>query len=197
MRAFFRYAAVAAALVVILLALVIVPSGSWDIATFVGLLLLASAVALPLALPRALTGYGKSETGSLAAAGTNTVILFGYLILSLITFVAAATGMARTYVWIFAILSGGWLTIGGSVSRGSVQYLNQTFPDRAPDAPTRFLMMAELSALRSNCPKEFADDIDRLLEKIRYAASDLLNDALLGLGLERNNSGLRRIPRSS
>jgi hypothetical protein len=97
----------------------------------------------------------------------------------LITFIAAATGMARTYVWIFAILSGGWLTIGGLVSRGSVQYLNQTFPDRAPDAPTRSLMMAELSALRSNCPKEFADDIDRLLEKIRYVASDLLNDASL------------------
>ena len=35
------------------------------------------------------------------------------------------------------------------------------------------MIMAELSAIRSNCPEQFADNLDHLLEKIRYSASDL------------------------
>jgi hypothetical protein len=169
----FRYAAAAAALVVILLALVLVPNSSWDGATIVALILLAASVALPLAIPKILTGHGKSETGSLATIGLSGVVLTGYFILSVGTFALAVSSVDRTYVWAAVILSGGWLVIGSLMSRGSVQYLDKAFPDKTPNLPTRSMIMAELSAIRSSCPEQFADNLDHLLERIRYSASDL------------------------
>jgi hypothetical protein len=169
----FKYAAGAAALVVILLALVLVPKSSWDAATTVALVLLATSVALLLAIPKSLTGHGKSEVGSLATIGLSGVVLTGYFILSLAAFAFAAFGMNRTFVWADVVISGGWLVIGSLVSRGSVQYLDNAFPDKAQSVTTRSMIMAELSAIRSNCPEQFADNLDHLLEKIRYSANDL------------------------
>lgn len=187
MNAIFKYAGAAAALVVILLALILVPNSSWDAATIVALVLLATSVALLLAIPKSLTGHGKTEVGSLSAIGLSGVVLTGYFILSLAAFAFAAFGMNRTFVWAAVVISGGWLVIGSLVSRGSVQYLDNVFPDKTQSITTRSMIMAELSAIRSNCPEQFADNLDHLLEKIRYSASDLSdvssaeNDSILAL----------------
>jgi hypothetical protein len=132
-----------------------------------------SNAALPLAIPKLFTGHGKSETGSLATIGISGVVLSIYFILSASTFALAAAGISRTLVWTAAIVSGGWLIIGSMVSRGSVEYLNQAFPDKVLSSRTRSIMMTELSIIRSGSPTQFAGELDQLLEKLQQSASDL------------------------
>lgn len=187
MSRFFKFAAAAVAVVIILLAVVIVPHGSWDTAAIIGTLLLASAAAIPFAAPSLITGWGKSETGSLATIGPSAFILTGYFLLSAVTFVLAITGADRTGVWIAAIIAAGWLVVGILMTKGSVRYLDRNFPDNPGVVANRATIIAELSGLKSNCPEQFVGDLDRLSEKIRYAASDLPhtipteNDAILAL----------------
>ena len=173
MSEFFKYAAGAVALVVVLVALVLLPSSAWDGVTIVALILLAASVALPLAVPKSLTGFGKSEAGSLATIGLSGVVLTGFFILSVGAFALAVSATNRTFAWAAVIISGGWLVIGSLISRGSVQYLDKAFPDKSQSIPSRSMIMAELSVIRSCCPDQFADKLDRLLERIRYSASDL------------------------
>jgi hypothetical protein len=175
MSGYFKFAAIAAALVIIALALAIIPLRSWDAATFVGTLLLASAAAIPFAAPRFITGWGNSETGTLAAVGPSGVISSGYFLLALITFVLALVGADRIYIWILAIMSMGWLIIGSSVTKGSLQFLDRTFPNKPANTANRATIIAALSGLKSVCPGQFTNDIDRLSETLRYAASDLPN----------------------
>ena len=174
MSGFFKYAAVAAAAAVILLAIVLVPNNLWDAATVVSLLLLALSVAISLAAPSFITGSGNSEVGRLSTIGISGFVLVAFFVLSLASFILAATGTTRTVVWAAIIVSAACLAIGSFITRGSVAYLDTAFPDRNDTNKTsRSKIMAELSIIKSTCPAQFTGDIDRLLEKLRFSASDL------------------------
>ena len=187
MNQFFKFAAGSASAVVILLAIIVVPKESWDAAMIVALLLFSSSVALPLAAPQLLTGHGKTETGSIATIGLSGTVVIVYLILAFSAFLLAAYGISRTIVWAAIVVSAGWLIIGSLITRGSIHYLDRVFSENTSGQPTRSLIMAELSAIRSSCPAQFASDLDGLLEKLRFSASDISgtnsveNENILGL----------------
>ena len=139
----------------------------------VALLLFSSSVALPLAVPKFLTGHGETETGSIATIGLSGTVVLVYLILTFGTFLLAAFGISRTLVWGAIVVSSGWLAIGSLITRGSVQYLDRTFADAKSNQPTRALIIAELTAIRSSCSTEFGSDLNGMLEKLRFSASDI------------------------
>lgn len=173
MSGLFRYAAGSAALVVVLLAAFLIPGTSWDAATIAAVASLAASVALSLSIPKTFTGRGKSDAGRIATIGLSSVVLGGYFILSVGTLAIAALGIDRKFVWAALTVSVGWLVIGSLISRGSVQYIDTVSAEKTQDAPTRSMIMAELTAISFSCPEQFTADINRLLETMRYSASDL------------------------
>lgn len=173
MNHFFRYAAAAAALVIIVLAIVIAPTNAWDAANVVSLFLFALSAALPLAVPKLLTGHGRSETGSLATIGLSGLILAIYFILAAGTFGLAMAGIERTSVWVATIVSSGWLIIASLVSRGAVHHLDQTFPNNQTNSTTRSAIITELAIVRSSAPAQFLGELDRLTDKLQYGANDI------------------------
>lgn len=172
MTGFFQIGGVAAALTVIGLSFALTPPGAWDPATVVSTLVLALAAGIGVAAPQILLGYGRSQTGTLSSVGLNGFVITGFFFLALVSLIQAISGVDRGYVWATSIAAIGWFAVGLAISRGAINYVDSEFPG---ESKVSFTSNAqdELSSLKSKSDGQFAADIERLAEAIRFSASDV------------------------
>lgn len=171
---FINLAGAAAAIATFGICSVLVSPDAWDSATIASIIALTSGSGLIVSAPQIIFGYGVSRTGNIASVGINGIILIIYFILSFISYVMAIKGIDRAYVWASTILSYGWFVVGLMISRASVNYLDDNFPSNSL-VSFSIIAQEELSTLQSTCDNIFKKDIDKLVEVIRFSASDLGN----------------------
>jgi len=176
MIGFFQIGGVAAALTVIGLSFALTPPGTWDPATVVSTLVLASAAGISVAAPQVLLGYGRSRTGTLSSVGLSSFVITGFFLLALVSFIQAITGVDRSYVWATSVAAIGWFAVGLAISRGAINYVDSEFPD-VSKVSFPSTAQIELSALKSRSDEQFVADIERLADAFRFSASDVKSAA--------------------
>jgi hypothetical protein len=172
MGIYIKIAGAVAALVTFGICAVLVAPEVWDNATIASILALSTAAWLTVSAPPSILGYGGSRTGTLASVGINGFVLSGFIIFGVISFIMAMKGIERSYVWASTIFSFGWLFIGMLISREALNYLDKSFPDQE-HLSFNIVAQNELNALLKDCKNEFTNDIQQLIEKMRFASSDL------------------------
>jgi hypothetical protein len=177
MKGFFQIGGIAAAITVVGLAFVLIPSGAWDTATLASTLVLASASGIGVAAPQILMGYGTSRTGTLSSFGISGFVIAGFFFLALVSFIQSIIGVDHSYVWATSVAAVGWAAVGFAISRGAISYVDAEFPD-VHKVSFPMIAQAELSSIKSERGGQFDAEINQLIDAIRFAASDSDNAAI-------------------
>lgn len=182
-RTSFGIASLVAAAALVTVAIIVLPSRVWTPVTTASLLTLGAAVGLGLYLPfRLPQGPRGGDAATIASMGPMALIGGAVLILAVVSFIVALLGF-NAIAWAMIVVNIAGFTIANLALRGTSQVVDQAAARNASPSQ-RSLWIAQVQSMLSNpCPPSARAALSGLVEKLRYAASDLGVEAPIDLKL--------------
>lgn len=170
----FNISAVVASIMVLLIAIILVPNQSWNATTITSVIVFAGAFGFVFYVPNiVIKRQDKSNAAQLASLGPLGVIAGWMLLLTAGAFVLAVSNFSKLALALDVFAIGGFI-ISSSMLNSALNVIN-TVSEQNVNPSKHFTWQITIQSL---CPlsteKNSKNSLEKLAEKLRYMASDII-----------------------